>query len=217
MATRPTMALAAPKSTEIMPGTVLRGRMYNSSGKVSEGNEMESKYHYLMNWGSQLIGVNKYTRAQLDYHVALAWEHDHWYVRCLKAAVDAAPLIGEMGRHPLSPPWDQQRFDDFQKTCMRKHSASPLAHIDWNTLVRADACCRATYIRIKRDTNNMFGHALRLHCAVCFEFIPKEGMLCCSGCRFHMRVCVAMRASSSTGTSIIRMIVSVIRLLRARA
>jgi hypothetical protein len=30
-------------------------------------------------------------------------------------------------------------------------------------------------------------------------------------------VCVAMRASSSTGTSIIRMIVSVIRLLRARA
>lgn len=97
MVTRPTMALAAPKSTEIMPGTVLRGRMYNSSGKVSEGNEMESKYHYLMNWGSQLIGVNKYTRAQFDYHVALAWEHDHWYVRCLKAAVDAAPLIGEMG------------------------------------------------------------------------------------------------------------------------
>ena len=52
-----------------------------------------------------------------------------------------------------------------------------------------DQCSRAHYVRIKRDTFNVMGHALQLHCAICARAIIKDAMQTCRSCKFHMPVC----------------------------
>jgi hypothetical protein len=166
----------------------LTGRMIDCGTGEELDTNTESRT-YLMPWGDQLIGVSAVARKKMDYQVHLAWEHDHWLMRALHASFASERFVGCIGRHPLSPPMDSERVGRFQENIITAIGESPLACLGIFALAQLDACSRRHYSRIKRDTANVFGHALQLHCTECTKTILKDGMRCCDACKFHMPVC----------------------------
>jgi len=91
------------RCSDLQPGQKLSGHVVDlQTGEMRGPNATEQRM-YLMPWGEALIGVDPGTRRRLDYSVFMAWEHDHWFVRCMRTSADAETLIGSIGRHPLSP------------------------------------------------------------------------------------------------------------------
>jgi hypothetical protein len=139
--------------------------------------------------GEALIGVDPATRKRLDYSVALAWERDHWFMRTMRTSIDAEDLIGAIGRHPLAPPIDYDRLERFEAMQTKRLMMSPLKHCPFDALVALEQCSRTHYVRIKRDTDNMMGHAQKLHCTTCHMLVLKDAMQCCTQCKFPMHIC----------------------------
>ena len=177
------------RCSDLQPGQKLNGHIVDLQTGERRGPNASEKRMYLMPWGDALIGIDPGTRRRLDYSVALAWEYDHWFMRSIRTSVDAEPLIGSIGRHPLSPPIDYGRINRFQNELGSKVAASPLKAFPFDALYAPDQCSRAHYVRIKRDTFSVMGHALKLHCAICPRTIIKDAMQCCERCKFHMPVC----------------------------
>jgi hypothetical protein len=181
----------AIRCSDLQPGQKLSGHVVDlQTGEMRGPNATEQRM-YLMPWGEALIGVDPGTRRRLDYSVFMAWEHDHWFVRCMRTSVDAETLIGSIGRHPLSPPVDADRLTRFDIGLTAKIMVSPLKALHFQDLPALEQCSRRHYVRIKRDTFNAMGHGLQLHCAICAKAIIKDAMQTCRSCKFHMPVCHA--------------------------
>ena len=92
------------RCSEVQPGQKLIGTLSTwRNGERCEPTAAEKRM-YLMPWGDTLIGIDPGTKRRLEYSVALAWEYDHWLIRSIRTLVDAEPLVGSIGRHPLPPP-----------------------------------------------------------------------------------------------------------------
>lgn len=177
------------RCSDLKPGQTLSGHVVDLVTGERRAPSANEKRMYLMPWGEAIIGVDPKTRKKLDRSVALAWEYDHWFMRCMRTSIDAEGLIGSIGRHPLHPPIDHDRLDGFQVQLGTQIMFSPLKHFDFNSICALDMCSRAHYVRIKFDTGNVMGHAQQLHCTICGYIILKDAMQCCEQCKIHMPAC----------------------------
>jgi hypothetical protein len=201
LATPSTMIQAAPqtrvatplstvvRTSDMQPGQILTGHVVDLQTGERRSAHDADKRMYLMPWGEALIGVDPATRKKLDFACALAWEYDVAFVRSMRTSIDAEGLIGSLGRHPLTPPLDYGRLERFERSQVMGLLKTPLKHFSIASIVALDPCSRKHYVRIKRDTDNVVGHSLRLHCASCGICVLKDGMQCCRQCKFHMPVC----------------------------